>query len=182
MTKHISSYLLQAVFYLLIPITAIFFRYKKKITTGFALGVSFSSFALGLLSVATVVRADPLAEFMREINHKNMNYEEAKRKYKIIVQGGPNHLEKIKTEDIIDPSVFQKIKEDTASDYKKTAGDIYKSCALKDVTEDQLRENTAKLKHALKLLEMSESIGIPQNELKNKIEEKLADSPPPAKS
>ena len=172
MTENALRYLLEAVFYLLIPLTALFFRYKKKVTTGFAVGITLSSLILGLISVATTVRSDPVPLFMREVNLKN--YDEAKRGYKIIIQHGPDYLNKINEADIIDLSFFEKIKKDTADEYIKIAKDNYESCSFED---DSNREaGLDKLKHALKLLSMSENIGYPQPELKSKIEKKIADA------
>ncbi|MCL2025728.1 MAG: hypothetical protein FWG92_02855 [Leptospirales bacterium] len=170
MTENALRHLLEAVFYIVIPIIAIFFRIKKKITTGFAVGIAFSSFALGLISVATAVKNDPVSAFMQEVNLKN--YEEAKRNYKIVVQYGDAYLNKINEADIIDLSFFQKIREETASEYIKIAKDYYESCSPEN---DSIKdEDLHKLKHALKLLSMAESIGRPHQELKEKIEKKLA--------
>jgi len=171
MTDNVLRHLLEAIFYLLIPLIAILFRYKKKITTGFAIGLALSSFVLGLISVATVVRNDPITAFMKEVNLKN--YDEAKRSYKIVIQHGADYLKKINEADIVDLSFFEKIKEDTAAEYIKIAKDNYESCSSDSDRETGLN----KLKHALKLLSMSESIGRPDNELKEKIEKKIMDAP-----
>ena len=170
MTENVLRHLLEAIFYILIPVIALFFRIKKKITTGFAVGIALSSFVLGLVSVATAVKTDPVSAFMQEVNLKN--YDEAKRNYKIIIQHGSDYLNKINEADIIDLSFFQKIKEDTAGEYIKIAKDYYESCSFENdsIKEDDLH----KLQHALKLLLMSESIGRQDRELKGKIEEKLA--------
>ena len=172
MTENLLRYLLEIIFYLCIPLTALFFRYRKKITTGFAVGVSLSSLILGLISVATVTRNDPVSVFMKEVNLKN--YDEAKRSYKIIVQHGSDYLNKINEADIIDLSFFKKIKEDTAGEYIKIAKDNYESCSFEDDSDKKAALD--KLKHALKLLSMSESIGRPYPELKDKIEKKITDA------
>jgi len=172
MADNALRYLLEAVFYLLIPFAALFFRYKKKITTGFAAGVILSSFALGLISVATAARNDPVSAFMKEVNLKN--YDEAKRRYKIIIQYGPDYLNKINEADIVDLSFFKKIKEDKAGEYIKIAKDSYESCSFEN---DSAKEaGLDKLKHALRLLSMAESIGHPYPELKDKIEKTIADA------
>jgi len=170
MTENALRHLLEAIFYLIIPLTALFFRYKKKITTGFAIGIALSSFALGLISIATAVRNDPVSAFMKEVNLKN--YDEAKRSYKIVIQHGVDYLNKINETDIIDLSFFKKIKEDTAAEYIKIAKDNYESCSFENDSTGEA--NLDKLKHALKLLSMAESIGQPNPELKDKIEKKIA--------
>ena len=170
--------LTQAVFYIVIPLAALFFRFKKKISTGFAAGIILSSFMLGLLTVATVVRVDQVDAFMREVNYKN--YEEAKRSYKILIQSGPQYLEKIKYDEIIDQAFFERIKKDIASEYEDVARRYYSEYSLAPDADcsavSSEEEKLNNLKHAYKLLDLSNSIGIRHEDLEKKLADKITES------
>lgn len=174
----IVLYILGGLFFVVVPLFAIIAVVKKKVKVGFAIGISISSFLLGLMAQATVLRVDPVDAFMREVNYKN--YEEAKRAYKILIQYGPEYLEKIEYNAIIDPDFFREIKNDVALEYKQLAEQYYQTCSFDGHNEKQesdaaaVKEKLSKLKHALKLITFSESIDFPLDSLKEKINERIS--------
>jgi len=152
--------IIKLVFIVLVPSFIIFFRIKKKVSTGFALGAIFMSFVISIISVASLYE-DPADIFIREINAGN--YEESKRLYKIIIQGGPDKLAEVNENKIIYKDNLSRIKRELISEYEEIAERIYKSVSVDEVDDcaDMVlqEKNLKKLKHALNLVNYSMSIG-----------------------
>ena len=152
--------IIKLVFIVLVQSFIIFFRIKKKVSTGFALGAIFMSFVISIISVASLYE-DPADIFIREINAGN--YEESKRLYKIIIQGGPDKLAEVNENKIIYKDNLSRIKRELISEYEEIAERIYKSVSVDEVDDcaDMVlqEKNLKKLKHALNLVNYSMSIG-----------------------
>ncbi len=161
-------------FILVIPIVVIFFRIKNKIKTGFAIGLIVTSFMLGII-VSSSVRVDPYDTFERHINSGNR--EEARKALKVIIQYGPEHVEKIDEGDIIYRDLYRELKADITREYVGIArryNSRYAVTAADSCDElEEAEKNLAGLKHAVRLLEYSESIGGSHEDLKNELQGKI---------
>lgn len=158
----------------IVPAFIIYKRIKKKVSTGFALGAIIMSFVIALVGVASVYE-DPADVFLKEINAGN--YEESKRLYKIIIQGGPEMLAEVDENKIIYREHLAKIKKELIPEYEDIAERIYESVYLnKDAGCSELVEQSKKLKdlkHAAKLVGYSISIGGESTDLSEKIKLKV---------
>ena len=169
--------IIKCIFFIAIPIGLISAIIKKKIKTRSAIGLIGCSCFIGIMAMAAVVKVDPVDEFMHNVNLKN--YEETKRSFKILVQFGPAYLQKIDYNEIIDPVFFQGIKNDTASEYRQIVEKYYKNYTFaknnvsSDISVEDLKDKLSKLKHALTLIELSEFIDAPMNDLKLEIQERV---------
>jgi len=172
----ILQIVLKFLFWGAIPLAVIYYRYKKTISTGFAVGIIISTFLLGLMSVATV-KQDPIKVFMNRVNSKN--YEESKKAYKIIIQYGPEYLEKIDESQILDLVFYEKIKKDIQDEYFTIASrylnqfSVASNADCKElVTQQGYLHN---LKHAVTLLNYSKNIGKAHDDLEKKLQVKIQD-------
>lgn len=152
--------LIKVVFIVIVPVFIVYFRVKKKIGTGFAFGAIIMSLIISLIGVASIYE-DPADIFIKEMN--SGNYEESKRLYKIIIQGGPEKIEEVDENKIIYRENFSRIKSELISEYEKIAERIYKTVSV-DQAEDcadivKQEKNLGDLKHALNLVNYSMSIG-----------------------
>ena len=166
---------LKILFWGLLPAVIIYYRYKKKLTTGFAIGSILTCLIFGLVSSATV-EEDPVDNFMYAVNMKE--YDAAKKAYKIIIQSGPDELKKIPVKDIIDAAFFKKLKSDVITEYREIASRYIKTVEVKRVKKcDNViaeRKELHKLRHGLLLLDYAGSIGTDHDELKKQLTEKIA--------
>ena len=140
------------------------------------MGIIISTFLLGLMSVATV-KQDPIKVFMDRINSRN--YEESKKAYKIIIQYGPEYLEKIDESQILDLVFFEKLKKDIQDEYFDISSRYVDQFTVagdsdcKDlITQQKYLHN---LKHAVTLLNYSRSIGKAHEDLEKKLQSKIQD-------
>ena len=160
----------------LVPFFIVYKRIKKKISTGFALGAIITSFIIALIGVASIYE-DPENLFLKEINAGN--YEESKRLYKIIIQGGPDKIAEVDERKIIYKEHLARIKKELILEYEEIAKRIYDSVFLNEDAECfELVEQNKKLKdlkHAFKLAGYSASIGGENSVLSEKIEMKVED-------
>ena len=163
----------KGVFWILIPAVTIFFRVKKKLKTGFAVGIMLLSFAIGLLTQATI-HEDPFSQFYGAINQKNEK--EATKQFKILIQYGPEHLGEIDETKIVYKSLFVKIKSNLKEEYGSIAERLYNKYSVdpKAPCSELVanRKNHGNLKHAMRLIEFSESIGGTHDDLKEKLKSK----------
>jgi predicted ThiF/HesA family dinucleotide-utilizing enzyme len=91
------------------------------------------------------------------------NYEESKRLYKIIIQGGPEKIAEVDENKIIYRENFSRIKNELIAEYEEIAERIYKTESVEKVEDcaDRVTQekSLSSLKHALNLLNYSRSIG-----------------------
>lgn len=167
---------LKVVFYFIIPAVVIYFRIKKKIKTGFAVGILMLSFILGVLFSASF-QQDPVEQFMNNINN---NSSETKKSLKILIQYGPEYLHKIDENKIIYPDVYKKLKDELIYEYSSIAEDYYNKYSIEetgDCSEYVAKKNIFEnLLHGMKLIEYSESIGGRHEELKKRLAKKIENS------
>lgn len=168
--------IIKVMFMAIVPAFIIYMRIKKKVSTGFALGAIIMSFIVSLIGVASVYE-DPADIFLKEIN--SGNYEESKRLYKIIIQGGPEKLAEVDENKIIYREHMGRIKQDLIAEYEEIAKRIYESVSLKEVAGcSELVEQNKKLKdlkHASKLMGYADSIGGGNPVLSEKLAMKIED-------
>ena len=172
----ILKILLKILFFAGLPCLVIYFRYKQKITTGFAVGMVLTSFLLGLISVSSFT-PDLHKQLAAEINAKELD--KAEHTLRLIVQGGPEEIEKIDDKGFIHPDVYRRLRLKLVNDYLGIAEKHESECSLhQDVSCSELTEQKsklAKLKHALKLIGFAESIGGTDLNLKKNLSAKVAD-------
>lgn len=160
----------------IVPAFIVYKRIKKKISTGFALGSIITSFIIALVGVASIYE-DPENLFFKEIN--SGNYEESKRLYKIIVQGGPDKIAEVDETKIIYKEHLVRIKKELILEYEEIAKRIDESVFLNEGAECfefvEQNKKLKDLKHALKLLKYSTSIGGENSVLFEKIAVKVED-------
>jgi len=156
----LSKNIIKIIFIVIVPSFVIYKRVKKKITTSFALGAIMMSFIVALIGVASIYE-DPSDIFINEIN--SGNYEESKRLFKIIVQGGPEKIAEVDEEKIIYKEHLSRIKRELIEEYEEIAERYYRTISVIEsddcgdlVAQDK---NLKNLKHALTLLNYSASIG-----------------------
>jgi hypothetical protein len=167
--------LIKVVFIVIVPAFIIYFRVKKKIKTGFAFGAIIMSLVVSLMGVASIYE-DPADIFIKEMNAGN--YEESKRLYKIIIQGGPEKIAEVDENKIIYREHFSRIKNELIAEYEEIAERIYKNASVEEVEDCgnlvKQEKNLSDLKHALNLVNYSISIGgsneILHNNLVSRIE------------
>ncbi len=170
---------IRIVFIMIIPVIVIFFRIRKKIRTGFAIGLIMTSFILGII-VSSTVRLDPYDTFEKHINSGNR--EEARKALKVIIQYGPEYVEKIDEGSIIHRDLYRNLKSDIIREYTGIAGRYNRKYSVPETTScedlDRVEENMEKLNHALRLMGYSESIGGSRRELKKELQKKVAAGEP----
>lgn len=170
---------LKVLFWGILPAVIFYYRYKKKLTTGFSIGAVLTCLIFGVLSIASV-KEDPVSEFMTAMNTKN--YEESKRNYKVLIQNGPEYLEKIKSNEIIDLEFFEKLQKDVIAEYHGIAESYNRTVTVQKVKtcDKYVKEirNFQKLKHAILLLKYAGHIGGVFTDLERSLQEKISAAEP----
>ncbi len=165
---------LKVLFWGVLPIAIIYARYKQKLATSFAIGSILTCLIFGLLSVATV-EEDPVIKFMTSINEKD--YNNSNKNFKILVQYGPEYLEKIDTNEIIDLEFFEKVKKDIIREYQEIASRYNETEPVVKITEckNLVREERKlhKLKHAKMLLTYAGYLNYKNKKLNASLDEKI---------
>lgn len=171
---YVYQIIIKVLFYLLIPAAVIFFRIKNKLKTAFALGLIFTSFILGIFGTASITE-NPIGKFEDLINQKKRD--ESKKALKIIIQYGPEYVEKIDERKIVYMDLYREIKLELIEEYNEIAQKNYREF---DVDEslpcDSLFDNEnslGQLKHAMRLIGYSESIGGQHDFFKHKLNNKI---------
>lgn len=166
--------LIKVLFFIVIPAAVIVLRIKKKITTGFGVGLVLTSFILGVLGAASIQK-DPVDEFMESINARKM--EEARKDYQVLVQFGEDKLSEINKEKIIYIDDFRSIKREVYSDYMdivKRYLDEYEVENLSSCSNlSKLEDNVSKLEHAKRILEYAERVGKERPEFRKELEDRV---------
>lgn len=168
---------LKAVFYVIIPGLLVFARIKGKLSTGFMLGAMITSILLGLIVVGSAHR-DPVDTFMEQVNARQ--FDDARKSYKILVQFGESHLDKVNEEKIIYKEEFNAMKNSIYTEYiqiaeknnEKVTVDSDAGCS----SLPGLQKNMADLHHALKMLDYAALIGDDRIDMRKSVKEKLQSS------
>jgi len=170
----ITRIIIKAVFFAIVPGVVIYYRIKKKVKTGFAIGLVFTSLFFGMMA-ATSVKEDPTSKFIELVNLKK--YDEARKAYKVLVQWGPEYLEKINENEIVDIELFNRLKKDVISEYQGIAEKYLQKYTVSENSEcskfQTEMNNLGSLKHARNLVLYSESIGGTHDTLSKELQEKI---------
>ncbi len=157
------------VFWVLIPLVIVYFRVKKKYGTAFALGMVATSLFFGLLASRSFIEK-PYARVVRLMNENR--YEDAKRELQYLLQKDPSEAQKIDQGKILNPVMYKRIKDDLSSFYLSVAGNIISKHEGKYDPgcgeEKQLSEKGNEITHALRLIEMAQSMGPGGDVLRNR--------------
>jgi|GEM_PF-661128 len=155
-----SKIALRVLFFLIIPAITIYFRFKKKISTAFVVGIIITSVIFGYMTIASVKR-DPVTKFIELINQKK--YSEAKSQLQIVIQFGPKKVKEIKEKNIAYIGLYNQMKGELRIYYYNLAKKYNDKHQIKDITTcDDLKKHVEKmkfLKHAQLLTTFAESIG-----------------------
>ena len=104
------------VFWLILPLVCVYFRIKKKISTGFAFSGVLTSFILGLIFIGTF-QEKPVSRFVKLMNQKA--YEQAENELRYIIQQNPENIKNIDTSKILNPIKFERMKNKIEKEYLK---------------------------------------------------------------
>jgi len=173
-----SQLIIKVLFLIIIPAFVIYLKLKKKISTGFTVGVILTSFVTSLIVSATVLQLtydDPVENFETLINLKKT--EEARKALKVIVQYGPERVSMINEDKIIYRDTYEALKKDLISEYEVIAARYMREYAVARTEEcselNSLKKRLAKLKHARVLYGFSESLGSRNTPLKNRLDSEI---------
>ena len=152
------------IFWGVIPVICIFFRFRKKISTGFAFAGTFTSFLLGLIIVATL-QTKSVNNFVELLN--SGKYDVAKHELQQILQNDADDIQKIDTDEIANPDLFIRLKKELEEKYLRIANKLIDENEIEEhLNCENLSVNKAKmakLEHSMRLLRMAESIGDDQS-------------------
>lgn len=147
-------------FWILLPLASIYFRLKKRISTGFAIGLVLTSFFLGYITANTFEERNE-ERLVRLINEKKLA--EAEDVLRWIVQKNPQDINNIDSAGIQDPLLFKEMKDKLGTRYIAIVTEIMDSHQISESSRcddiDENRNVMAKLEHARRLLAMAESLG-----------------------
>ncbi len=108
-------------FVVIIPAMIIYFRIRKKVKSGFAVGMIVTSV---LLSLFTFYEPDnTISDFYKQIN--SQSFSDAKLSLKKIVQKGQKYFLLVDKSKIDNPKVFKKMKNDIAIEYNSILKKIF---------------------------------------------------------
>ncbi|GEM_PF-1790430 len=147
------------IFWFIIPLLCVYFRIRKKIKTGFALGMVLTSLFLGFITANTFQETIE-QRFVRLVNEQKLS--EAERVLQWILQKNPRDLQKIEISQILDREAFRKLKKKLADNYMRIIRTTLDSVEpSKNDCDDieELRDTVARMKNSLRLLEMAEALG-----------------------
>jgi len=175
----ISRILIKFIFIAAIPALAVYFRFKKKIKTGFTAGIILTSLILSVIG-STSVQEDQNMKFINLLN--NHKIDEAAKAFRIVIQYGPERVAMIDEKKIVDIELYQKMKNDLAVEYIRIARKQLENFTVTDFTSctDLVtqKKNLSSLKHGMNLLKYAESIGGFSPEIKAGLEKKISKGDP----
>ncbi len=161
------------IFFIVIPVISLIYRFRKKISTGFALSGIITSFLLGLLVGGTFLQ-DPWEELVVYLNRNDLH--NARIELKRILQDNPEYLHNITDKQLKDPEVFKEIKRDVEREYldiaQKYINDNNNFTIQGNINCNELPEyetELGKIKNSMRLLNMAEIIGGDQSASKEKL-------------
>lgn len=163
-------------FWILLPLASIYFRLKKRISTGFAIGLVLTSFFLGYITANTFQERNE-ERLVRLLNEKKLT--EAENVLMWIVQKNPQDINRIDSAGIHDPHLFREMKNKLGTRYIAIATEIMnthrisKSSRCDDI--DEHRNVMAKLEHARRLLAMAGSLGKGRKDLEDILRERIGE-------
>lgn len=171
------EYIAYIIFWILLPATVIYYRYRKRIKTGFAIGVIITSVAIGFLGAHSF--EEPVEkQFIRLMNEKK--YKEAEKVFAWIVQRNHEDVKNINSDLIGDPDKFDKMKRNLEKKYIDIADEIISEGKIRNIkTCDELiigRRKINRLHHGLRMIQMAESLGFLRNNMRNQLQQNIEQS------
>jgi hypothetical protein len=169
-------YLTYVFFWILLPLTSVYFRLKKRIGTGFAIGLVLTSFFLGYI-IANTFQERNEERLVRLINEEKLI--EAEEVLRWIVQKNPQDIKTIDITKIDNPLLFKKIKEKLGSQYIDIVREMTDTYQIPETPLcskiDENRNIVKRLEHALRLLHMAEDLGKDSKELRGSLIERIGE-------
>lgn len=163
-------------FWILLPLTSIHFRLKKRIGTGFAIGLILTSFFLGYITANTFKEGNE-ERLVRLINEKKLA--EAEDVLRWIVQKKPQDIKNIDKASIHDPLLFKEMKDKLGTQYIAIVTEIMDSYQISETSRcgeiDENKNVIAKLEHALRLLTMAENLGKDRKDMEGSLKERIGE-------
>lgn len=171
------EYIAYIIFWILLPATAIFYRYKKRIKTGFAIGAILTSIFIGFLGAHTL--EEPAENrFVRLMNEKK--YEEAEKAFAWIVQSNPEEVKKYRFNLPGDSDKFKEIKRRLERKYVGIAEKIIDQGRVRNIkTCEGLisgRKKLKELENALRLVQMAETLGSARSGMREQLKRDIKHS------
>ena len=163
------------IFWAILPSIIIYYRYRKKIKTGFALSGIFAVFLLGLILSASF-QERPEKKFVKFMNENS--FDEAKQEFRYILQKSHDNLKNIDIRMMRNSAEFERIKKSLSDEYILIAEKCLGDFKINDTDCNSLFKERAKLDRmnsALRLLRMAESIGKDQSSNKEILKKKIKD-------
>jgi len=160
----------KVVFYVLIPGVILYYRFRKKFRTAFALGMALTSIFVGFL-VSQSFRESYQDRFVRLINEDR--YEEARLELQKMLQRDPAELGEIDLHRKITPVMYERMKKELAAYYTAEAEKAVKS--LGEAGPDDCASLHARrlrlhgMNHSLRLCAMAEALGAATPEWQEKM-------------
>ncbi|HSV97870.1 MAG TPA: hypothetical protein VLM75_13190 [Spirochaetota bacterium] len=152
----------QVVFYVVIPGIILYYRFRKKFRTLFAIGMALTSILLGFL-VSQSFRESYQDAFVRLMNEDR--FEEARVELKKMLQRDPAELNDINLHRMINPVMYERMKKELASYYAAEAEKIARSIDMPAALEcrilHQRRVQLHNMNHAMRLCGFAETLGAP---------------------
>jgi hypothetical protein len=169
-------YLTYIFFWILLPLTGVYFRLKKRISTGFAIGLVLTSFFLGYITANTFEERNE-ETLLRLINEEKLV--EAEEVLRWIVQKNPQGIKNIDISKIDNPLLFKEMKEKLGNHYIDIVRGMMDSYQISESPLcskiDEYRNIVTKLEHALRLLDMAGSLGRDSKELRGSLKERMGE-------
>ncbi len=164
----------QVIFYVVIPAAALYYRFRKKFRTAFAIGMALTSIFVGFI-VSQSFRESYRDAFVRLMNEDR--YEDARTELKKMLQRDPAELNEIPMHRMINPVRYERMKKDLASYYSAEAGKVARSIEM-PAAEDcrvlhERRVQTHNMSHSLRLCGMAEALGAPSPQWKAEMSQRV---------
>ena len=167
-------YLSYIVFWIILPLACIYFRLKKNIGTGFAIGMVLTSFLLGFITANTFEERNE-DRFVILLNERKMN--EAEKVLVWILQKDPDGINRIDKTRIIDPASYRGMKDKLEMRYMGVVTELMKKHRLPDTHDcnriDEYTKSITKLEHATRILYMAENLGKDRHNLRDQLKERV---------
>ncbi|MCU0844232.1 MAG: hypothetical protein MUC76_04825 [Spirochaetes bacterium] len=152
----------QVVFYVVIPAVILYYRFRKKYKTMFAIGMALTSVFVGFL-VSQSFRESYQDGFVRLMNEDR--FEEARVELQKMLQRDPAELNDINLHKMINPVMYERMKKDLTRYYAAEAEKVAQSIDMPALQDCQVlhrrRVQLHNMNHSIRLCDMAEALGAP---------------------
>jgi hypothetical protein len=152
----------QIVFYVLLPAVILYYRFRKKFRTMFAIGMAITSVFIGFL-VSQSFRETYQDALVRLMNEGR--YEEARVELRKMLQRDPAELNDVDMHRMINPVMYDRIKKELGSYYTAEAARVARSIDMPGTEDCQVlhrrRVQLHNMNHSIRLCDMAEALGAP---------------------